>query len=616
MKLEKILENLNSFEKNSFLKIIDGIISQKPKNASDIDKILSEKSRDLKNVDNINVAKVFALVEKEFGDYIKEQFVDSESQFDILIDIISRDGNCIMKQDWFARLYEKELEMFDEKLRGFKSLRSSDRSELDEDRRRDYNIYSACLYTAYHNDEKNNLDNKITNDEQEILTTLSVQLGLSQEEVKLLNYEIIPIKKASIDSVINELRALGAIFYSKKTNTIYVADEVVRILRKTRGKEVGDKFFRRVLRSLREPQINLICKRHNINWRLTLSQKIRSIISEGISFSLVLTEDIYKVEFTLSEKKQFLNEFFEKELRLGSQIKGATIEEKITNLIAHFEKLELDEHVGISIDGYDKLLGELDAALPVVSMLIKEEFQLQEDNVLNSEFLLSYNIKPRDILELIAESDLVSFVEAKTIKSRGDLIENILETFKDAENLYLENYENIGFRNLGALKQNGIDLKEADIGLKYEELTKTIFLNLGFAVDEDLRRSLSTEKDRIDIVLNLGNMDLILVECKTSKESGYNKFSSVSRQLKSYSQLLKSHNYKVIKVLLVAPEFSEEFVKDCGLDYELNLSLLTSTAIVRIMNGFKGSRHKKFPHNLLMRDVLIQEERVLAAIDR
>jgi hypothetical protein len=79
---------------------------------------------------------------------------------------------------------------------------------------------------------------------------------------------------------------------------------------------------------------------------------------------------------------------------------------------------------------------------------------------------------------------------------------------------------------------------------------------------------------------------------------------------------LKSHSYKVIKVLLVAPEFSEDFVKDCGLDYDLNLSLLTSTALVRIMNGFKSSRHKTFPHNLLMRDVLIQEDRVLAAIDR
>ena len=41
MKLEKILDNLNSFEKNAFLKIIDGIIADKPKNAQAIEKILT-----------------------------------------------------------------------------------------------------------------------------------------------------------------------------------------------------------------------------------------------------------------------------------------------------------------------------------------------------------------------------------------------------------------------------------------------------------------------------------------------------------------------------------------------------------------------------------------------
>jgi len=107
MKLEKILENLNSFEKNSFLKIIDSIIASKPKNATEVDKILSEKTRDLKNVDNINISKVFSLVQDEFGTYINEQFLSSESQFDLIVDVISRDGNSIMKQDWFARLTRK-----------------------------------------------------------------------------------------------------------------------------------------------------------------------------------------------------------------------------------------------------------------------------------------------------------------------------------------------------------------------------------------------------------------------------------------------------------------------------------------------------------------------------
>jgi len=47
MKLEKILDNLNSFEKNSFLKIIDNIYLSNPKNKIAIDKILSDHSKDL-----------------------------------------------------------------------------------------------------------------------------------------------------------------------------------------------------------------------------------------------------------------------------------------------------------------------------------------------------------------------------------------------------------------------------------------------------------------------------------------------------------------------------------------------------------------------------------------
>jgi len=75
MKLEKVLDCLNSFEKNSFLKIIDSIIQSNPKNASEIDKILTDKSKDLKNIDNINIAKVFYFLEDEFSEYLKGEFI-------------------------------------------------------------------------------------------------------------------------------------------------------------------------------------------------------------------------------------------------------------------------------------------------------------------------------------------------------------------------------------------------------------------------------------------------------------------------------------------------------------------------------------------------------------
>ncbi len=616
MKLEKILENLNSFEKNSFLKIIDNIIAKQPQNYTEIEKILSDKTRDLKNMDNINISKVFNLVQDEFSTYIRSEFADSKSQLDILTDLISREGKCILKLDWFSRLYEKEITSFKIKLKHFEDSINNEKSEIEENRKRDYLIYQSCLNTAFCNDEQNNQDKKITREEQAILQTLATNLGLSQEEIKLINYLIIPIIKHEVDTIINDLKAAGVIFYSKKTNTIYVADEIVKILRRTRGKLISDKYFRRILNLLREPQLNLVCKKHSLDWRQPYEQKVKDIINAGISFSEVLLNDIQKDKMTLTEKKLFLNEFCDKELNISPSLKGSTIDDKIKNLIKYFDDLEQDDRIGISFEGYEKMLLDLDESLPHLKEELRSEMEFQETNILNATHMMAFNLKPRDILELISKSDLNKLATKKDIKIRGDVINNILESYKDSANLFLENYTNIGFRNLAALKENGISIKEGDLGVKFEELTKNIFEQLGFNVDEDLRRKINTEKDKIDILINIGNNEIILVECKTNKESGYNKFSSVSRQLKSYSTLLSRNNFKVVKSILIAPEFTVDFIKDCGLDYELNLSLISAPSLIKILTGFKNSKLKTFPHNLLMRDVLIHEDRVLASIER
>lgn len=615
MKLEKILNNINSFEKNSFLKIIDNLISTKPTNIKLIESVLSDSNKDLKSVDSINIVNVFHLLENEFTEYIKDEFLKTSSQLDILIDIISKDGSCIIRQDWFSRLYEKELASLKIKLKAFEEDIANDKSEISEERKRDYNIYLSCVRTAYYNDESNNQEKKITSDEHSILLTLSNCLSLSQEEVKLINYLILPVKKLEIEAVINELKAIGIVFYSKKNNTIYVADEIVRILRKIRGKEVSDKFFRRVLLQLREPQINLICRKHNIDRKLTLENKIAEIINAGISFKQILIDDIHKDGTNLTEKKKFLNDFCEKNLMITS-LKGNVIEEKIDNLIKHFEYIEKDDKIGMSHDGFEKMLIQLGEFAPHINQLLKSKFELQDENVLRSNFLLDYNIKPRDILELIPDKELEEFSKVKEIKTRGDLIANVLDAYKDSENLFLENYENIGFRNLLALKISGIVVKEADLGIKFEDLTKKILTELGFKIDEDLRKKLNTSKDQIDILINLDNNDLIIVECKTIKESNYNKFSSVSRQLKSYDSVARKNGYKVVKSLLIAPEFSDDFIKDCGLEYDLNLSLITASSLMKILIGFRTSKLKVFPHNLLMRDVVIKEDLVLKAIGK
>jgi hypothetical protein len=615
MKLEKILGQLNSFEKNQFLKVITGIIETPPKKTEEIDKILINTDKDLKKVDNLNIVNVFNLIEDEFTKYIKSKFNEVDSQLDILIDILIRDGNCIISRDWFNKLYEEEIRSLKLKILEFQAETESDESSIDLTRIRDYKIYKTCVHTAYANDQERNQDSKITWEEQTILLSLSKTLELSQEEIKLINYSVINIEKQDIEQVINELKNIGILFYSKNSLKVYIADEIVRVLRKIRGKEVANKYFRRVLNQLKEPQLNYLCRKHNIDWRKPIDEKIKSILSEGINFNSILTEGIFKENTKLSEKKAVVNELIEKGLCIP-QIKGTTLDEKVQNLINYFEQVDKDDKISISIDGYDKLLVDLDALIPETKLFIKHEFDLQDDEILNSLYLLDYNIKPKDILDLIPDQKIKEFCEKMSIKIRGNLAINVLEKYKDAANLYIENYNLIAFRDINGLKSNGIIIKEGDMGIKFEDVTKSIFEKLGLPLDDKLRRSLNNAKNKIDIVINLGNNELILVECKTVKDSGFNKFSSVSRQIKAYIEIAQFKGYRVIKSLLISPEFSEDFEKDCREEFELNLSLITAQTLANILIGFKNTRHKQFPYQLLMKDVLISEDWVLKAISK
>jgi hypothetical protein len=615
MKLEKILGQLNSFEKNQFLKVITGIIETPPKKTEEIDKILINSDKDLKKVDNLNIVTVFNLIEDEYTDYIKSRFNEVDSQLDILIDILIRDGHCILSRDWFNKLYEEEIKSLKLKILEFQADAESEKSSIDSNRIRDYKIYKNCVRTAYTNDQERNQDMKITWEEQTILHTLSETLELSQEEIKLINYSVINIEKQDIEQIINDLKNLGILFYSKNTLKVYIADEIVRVLRKIRGKEVANKYFRRVLNQLKEPQLNYICRKHHIDWKKPMDEKIKSILQEGISFKSILTEDIFKENTKLSEKKAVVSELIEKDL-CYPHIKGITLDEKVQNLINHYELSDKDDKINISIDGYDKLLVDLDAVIPETKSYIKHEFGLQDDEVLNSSYLLDYNIKPKDILDLLPDQKIKDFCEKMSIKIRGNLAINIIEKYKDAANLYIENYNLIAFRDINGLKSNGIIIKEGDMGVKFEDVTKSIFEKLGLPVDDKLRKSLNNAKNKIDIVINLGNNELILVECKTVKDSGFNKFSSVSRQLKAYIEIAQFKGFRVIKSLLIAPEFSEDFEKECREEFELNLSLITAQTLANILNGFKNTRHKQFPYQLLMKDVLISEDWVLKAISK
>lgn len=609
MKLIKVLDSTNTLEKNSFYKILDSLVESNK--SIEVEEILSTNNHELKNIDHENIVRVFHLVRKEYQETIRDVLESSLSQLDLLIDILIRDGNCIITRDWFAQLYEQEITCLEENVKIFRSKINNSDTSISNQRLRDYRTYRDCTKIAYTNDLLQNQEEKITHEEYSILRQLSLSLGLSNEEVRLINYDIIPIVRKSIDDIIKNLKDNGIIFYSKKNYKVYIPDEFVILMREIRGKRIADKYYRRVLLSLTDSYINRVARVHNIDHKLSKDSKVNRIINEGISFVDTLSEDIYKEDTLVSDRKKIINGIMESN---GIPVKGTTIDDKINHIITHFSIVERDERVGISNEGYQQLTLDMKTILPEINDLVKEKFQLQEHDVLDSDFLLDYNIKPLDILELISDKDIQLFCERKEIKTRGNSIQNILDSYTDSKNLLLENFIHIGNRNLAELKNNNINLPSSEFGAKYEELTALMFSELGFNVDGELKSELNTKRDKIDILLRLEEDEVIIVECKTSKSTKYNKFSSVSRQIKSYKDLVNKGGFRVKKTLLIAPDFSEDFIYDCELEYELNLSLVTSEVLYNIWDGFKEARHKVFPVNLLMRDVLIDDNKILKAL--
>lgn len=614
MKLERILERLNSLEKGQFIKIINNLSSEE-KNNPKLEAILSQADSNLKNADAIQLAQAFETLSGPYVAYVMEDYSKISSQLDILINIISRDGNCIMRLDWFSKLYDEQIKKQKKAIEAFKANVTSEKPSMDPSRVRDYKTFAACLRKAYFNDTEMNFSPKITSDEQSILDTLAGCLELSLDERTMIKYSVLGIKKVqNIEDVVAELKDKGLAFLSKKNNVIYVADEVVSLTQRIRGHEVADKYFRRVLLQFKEPQINLICRKHGIDVKLSYNEKVENIIASGINFSEVLKEDIFKADVKLADKKKTIAELCDEKLCITPAIKGATLDEKVANLIAYFTKMYSDEKIGISTGGYERMLLDLKANVKDAEKIVREKFQLQEDDVMHGEFLTDFNIMPRDVLELFSTEALTTLCEAKGIKTRGNIIENILQAYKDTEDMLVENYEAIGFRDINALKENGITLSEAELGTTFEDVTKYIFCKLGLEVDEKLRKKLNTEKEKMDILIRTGEKSVVLVECKTVKENGYNKFSSISRQVKAYKNLLERNDYLVDRIFIVAPDFSDDFVADCGDDFSLPITLLKAGSLAAIYDTVKATGTGRFTLPMLTRDILVQEDRIIRAL--
>ena len=517
---------------------------------------------------------------------------------------------------WFYKLYNQAVANLKSHITTISSQIDKEEGELSSQRKRDYSVYQNCVKTAYENDLAVNRDQHLSWEEKTILHTLSRSLELSNEEKRTITYSVVPLEKHNVDDIISELKDAGIIFFNRKSNTLFVPDEIVWLLRGILEIEIPNKYLRRILRHFRDPEINLIAKKHNIDRNLERNDKIKEIIAQGLSVTNLLTSDIFTEKVTKADRAKRIQELIAKDLEIDLLKSGRSLVEKVENLIQHFAEIEQDDTTSLSRDGYEKLLNLLKDAIPDINKRIKEEFEIQDEDVMSSEFLTDYNIGPRDVIYLLKREELLDFCKANSIKSRGNLVSNITESFRNIQDLYLENFESIGCRDLNSLKEKGLAVKESELSGLYEGLTKDIFKKLGFNVDEKLRQELNTARSKMDVLLNLGGKDVIIVECKTVKDKNYNKYTAVSRQLKSYEGLCKKKGYHVSQVVIVSNEFTEDFISECEYDYELSISLISSDGLVKILEGLKNSSLTELPVRLLLKDGVLNADRIVKVLNR
>lgn len=606
MKLLKIINLTTQTEISRFYNILTAIISE-------IDESISlDKSTDAEHfVRTFNRPEIYQTYKTGLC-----QAIQNDVFLDILSDIIVRDGNSIMSRDWLKILVEKEVGVIKSRINFFKELFENKSNDLESKRIRDYQIFLNCTKTAFNNDIACGNEAKINTDEWSILFTLKDELALSSDEFRTLLYlaiGTIELDKYDVDEAIRKLRDSGIGFYKKSKQNLYFPDEIIRMLREIKDIILAEKYTRRILKCLDDRQINKIKKHHGIK-EIERDEKIESIIKKGVSIKKILSEEIFDEDTKENDKKKVLYDIIESKLEIHLPSYGRTLDERIGNLIDYLKNLDEDKNIGISKDGFERMLLDL-KKIKNLENLIRTEFEIEPRVELNSETLLDYNIRPKDILYLMPLDDLKSYCIERNISYRGkNIINSILSSYRESENIFIENFVLIAGNDINALKNNGIEIKSKDLAIAFENTTKAIFKRLGLNVNEELKKSINSKRDKADVILDLGNQDILIVECKSSKKE-YAKFSSLIRQVNSYAKLYSRNGFNIKGILIVSGTFTDDFIHECDAFYDYKVTLIEAQAMVNIYEEFKQSKLNVFP-TTLFRHGLLQEEVIAKALKK
>ncbi len=233
-----------------------------------------------------------------------------------------------------------------------------------------------------------------------------------------------------------------------------------------------------------------------------------------------------------------------------------------------------------------------------------DTFQLEPTLELNSDIFAHYNIKPKDVLYIFPISELRQMCNHLNISTRGkNIVTQIINHYIESEDIFIENYSLLAGNDITALKNNGINIKSEESGSKFEEVTKSILNKMGLNVNEELRAKINTNKEKADIIIDLGNNDIYIIECKASKNE-YNKFSNTTRQISSYVNFYKKQNYNIKGAILIANTFSEDFKNSVDTFTDYQLTLIEAETLYNVFETFKQNKTKTFPHGLFRHNLM------------
>ncbi|SEA95951.1 hypothetical protein [Alkalimonas amylolytica] len=624
MKLNQVLSALNQIEKSKFITCLDKLCSNAAAYDATIDKTLNKVNRQIKDASGSEISLLFAAVAEHYKVAIEERLTLCDASMALLVNILSRDGNGVARISWLEQLYSREWEVLDSLSR---QIQQEINSCIADNYCREHRlkIFNDCLKIAYSNDLKTNRQANISDDERSILNVLAQHLKISHDEVVAIEHLSDPIKagKETVENCLQDLREMGVIFINRKRSEVLIPDEVVAILNQIQHKELADKHLLRILRVLSDAELANILKSYGKRIRgVSRSERISTIMHSGISVRDMLGRDLYDENESQNKRKERLKQLIT-DLDIDAERIGQTVDERINVILESLNSATEREFNAMSATGYKEMFDALeenfhgkdpDGRQESLSQRLKREFELEDTEEINVERLRALSITPHDLLYLINNDEMRDLRDTMNLPKKGNPRFHLLDVFASANDKLIENFAALARRDLMGLKESGIDVSEADLGLKFEEATKTILEQMDLNVDEELRKSINTAKDKADIILSISDDDIIIGEAKTCKNGDFAKYSSTSRQIKAYVKRCENQGKSVAQVLIIAPSFSQDFIESAEMDTEVNISLLTADGLKQIYDAYRSKRKPNFSARLLTKGGLLKADLIAKSI--